>query len=118
MLWKLKKKVKTPKVELSNEWKFYNIKILYKINASEEVVGAKRKKEKKQVSKLDFVRIIDLCVKHKIVTKQFARDLHNVRDLRNRLHLGGLVEVEKEYTKEDLNFVFKVAEKVKGAVSN
>ena len=116
--WKLKKKVETKEVELSDEWKFYDIKILHKINASEEVVGAKRKKERKQVSKLDFVRIIDLCVKHKIVTEHFSKDLHKVRELRNRLHLGGLEEVEKEYTKRDLNFVFGVAERVIGVVSN
>lgn len=91
---------------------------LYKISASEEVIGAKRKKEKKQLDKLDFVYIIDLCVNHKIVTKQFSKELHKVRKLRNKLHLGGLEEVEKEYTKEDLNFVFKVAEKAKSIVSS
>lgn len=115
--WKLKKKVKTKEVELSDEWKFYDAKTLYEISASEEVVGAKRRRERKQVDKLDFVRIIDLCVKHKIVTKQFSKDLHKVRELRNRLHLGGLAEVEREYTKKDLNFVFGVAERARSAVS-
>jgi len=118
LLWRLKKKVKTKEIELSEEWKFYDVKILHKINVSEQVVGAKRKREKKQVSKLDFVRIIDLCVKHKIVTEQFSKELHKVRELRNRLHLGGLEEVEREYTKRDLNFVFGVAERVISVVSN
>ncbi len=118
LLWKLRKKIKTKEVELSNEWRFYDVITLYKISASEVVIGAKRKKEKKQLDKLDFVYIIDLCVNHKIVTEQFSKELHKVRKLRNKLHLGGLEEVEKEYTKEDLNFVFKVAEKVKSIVSS
>ena len=116
--WKLKNKVKAEKIELSQEWKFYDVKILHKISASEEVVGAKRRRGKKQVSKLDFVRIIDLCVKHKIVTNQFSKELHKVRELRNRLHLGGLEEVEREYTKKDLNFVFGVVEGVISGMSD
>ncbi len=117
LLWKLKKKIKTTKVELSDKWKFYDIKTLHKIGASEEVIGAKRKKEKKEINKLDFVRIIDLCAKYKIVTKQFSEEIHKVRKLRNRLHIGGLAKVEKEYTKKDLKFVFGVAKKTKILVS-
>ena len=117
LLWRLKKKVKATKVKLSDEWKFYDIKILYKISVSEEVVGAKRKKEKKEIKKLDFVRIIDLCVKYKIVAKQFSEEIHKVRKLRNRLHIGGLAKAEKEYTKKDLKFVFGVAKKIKILVS-
>lgn len=118
LLWKLKKEVKATKIELSGEWKFYDVRILHKISALEEVVGAKRRKEKKELNRLDFVYIIDLCVKHKIVTEQLSKELHKVRKLRNRQHIGGLAEVEKEYTKEDLNVVFGVAEKVKSAVSD
>ena len=74
-------------------------------------------KEKKQINKLDFMRIIDYCDKYKIVTKKFSEEIHNVRELRNRLHIGGLSKVEKEYTKKDLKFVFGVAKKIKALVS-
>ena len=117
LLWKLKKRLKAKKVELSDEWKYYNIKILHKINTSEEIICGRRKKEKRRVGKLDLVRIIDLCVQYKIITKQFSIKVHEVRQLRNRLHIGGLAKIEKEYTKEDLNFVFEVAKKVKNTVS-
>lgn len=117
LLWKLKKKIKSTKVELSDEWKYYNIKILHRIDALEEIIGGSRKKEKRDISKLDFVRVIDLCVKHGIITEQFSKKVHKVRELRNRLHIGGLAEIEKEYTKKDLNFVFVVAKKVKNTVS-
>ena len=117
LLWKLKKIIKTAKVELSGEWVFYDIKTLYKIDDSEEIIGAKRRKEKKQINKLDFVRIIDLCAKYKIATEQFSEEIHKVRILRNQLHIGGLAKIEKEYTKKDLKFVFGVAKKVKILVS-
>ena len=117
LLWKLKKKIKSRKVELSEEWRYYNIKILHRLDASEEIIGGNRKKEKKDINKLDFIRVIDLCVKHGIITKQFSRKVHQVRELRNRLHIGGLAKVDKEYTKKDLNFVFGVAKKVKNTVS-
>ena len=117
LLWRLKKKIKSTKVELSDKWKYYNIKILHQIDTSEEIIGGNRKKEKKDINKLDFVRVIDLCVKHGIITEQFSEKAHKVRELRNRLHIGGLAEIEKEYTKKDLNFVFGVAKKVKNTVS-
>lgn len=42
--WKLKKKIKAEKIELSKEWKCYDVRVLHKINTSEEVVGAKRRR--------------------------------------------------------------------------
>lgn len=117
LLWRLKKKIKSTKVELSDEWKYYDIKILHQVGASEEIIGGRRKKEKKDINKLDFVRVIDLCVKHGIITKRFSKKVHKVRELRNRLHIGGLAEIEKEYRKKDLNFVFGIAKKVKNTVS-
>jgi len=117
LLWKLKKKIKSRKVELSDEWKYYNIKILHRIDDLGEVIGGNRKKEKKDINKLDFIRVVDLCVKHRIITERFSKKVHQVRELRNRLHIGGLAEIDKEYTKKDLNFVFGVAKKVKRTVS-
>jgi len=113
LLWRLKKKVKSDKIELSDEWKYFDIKTIHVIEPdSEEVIAGKRKKEKKSLDGLDFVRIIDLCMKHNIINKSICEDLHKVRRLRNRLHIGGLKEVEKEYTKKDLDFVFGVAIRV------
>lgn len=117
LLWKLKQKIKEHDVELSDEWKYFNVKIIHKINATDEIVGAQRKKEKKRIDQLDFVRIIDLNVKHEVITKIFAKKLHTVRKLRNRLHIGGLLEMEKKYKKSDLEFVFNVASDVKKIVS-
>ena len=117
LLWKLKKKVKDDMVELSDEWKYIDIKIIHRLNELEYIIVGKRKKETRQFNQLDFVRIIDLCKKHKIINNNLAKDSHHVRKLRNRLHISGLTAMEKDYTKSDLNFVFNVAKSAKEIVS-
>lgn len=118
LLWKLKQKIKNDEIELNDEWKYFDIKILCPSNEiGHEIIAGKRKKETKQVDRLDFIRIIDLCLKHKIIRKQFSKDVHDVRKLRNRLHIGGLKKMEKKYTHNDLNSVFGIAKKTKKIAS-
>ncbi len=118
LLWKLKEIHKINSIELVDEWKYLNIKTIYTISLSEEVITGIRKKEKKDMEKLDFIRIIDLSVKHKIIrSSKLKLNVNAVRKLRNRLHIGGLAEIEKEYKPEDLEFCFKIAKKVREIVS-
>lgn len=67
LLWKLKQVINKKEVELSNEWKYINVKILHKISSSEEIIGAKRKKETRKIDRLDFNRIIKM--KNTILSK-------------------------------------------------
>lgn len=106
LLWKLKQKIKTQQVELSNEWKYFNIKILHTINKSQQIIAGRRELEKKRLDRLDFLRIIDLCLKYKIINKSLSNKLHKTRELRNKLHIGGLKEIEKNYTNKILKSVF------------
>lgn len=99
---------------MHDDWKYLDIKVIHTIDENQEVVAGTRKRETRILDKLDFVRITDLCEKNKIIkTKGDRESLDNVRKLRNRLHIGGLIEIEKEYRKEDLEFCFSVAKKVK-----
>ncbi len=114
LLWKFKQICKTDKVELDNEWRYPDIRVIYPVNSSEEVIAGIRRKEQKDLDRLDFRRITDLCQKHKIIkSKRLREGIDRVRELRNRMHIGGLPELEKEYTKNDLEFCFKIAKKVK-----
>lgn len=117
LLWKLKRLIDNEKVELSNEWQYVDIRVIYKLNESEEIIAGRRKKEIKKVNQLDFVRIIGLCEKYDVIDENFAKKAHKVRKLRNRLHIGGLTAMEKDYKKSDLNFVFDVAKDTKEFVS-
>lgn len=117
LLWKLKQYCKTEKIEMVGDWKYFDIYNLYKINESEEIIAGKRKKEKTDMNRLDFIKITLWCRKYKIInTEEFKKEIDTVRELRNRLHIGSLEEIEKEYSKKDLEFCFSVAKKVKEMV--
>ena len=119
LLWKLKQIFGNKKIELDDEWKYSDIKILHKLTSSEEIIAGRRKKDKKDIDRIDFVRITDLCFQHGLIsTEELRRDVNEVRLLRNRLHIGGLVAAEKEYSKENLEFCFGVASKIKKLVSS
>ncbi len=118
LLWKLKFFYKYTKVEMPNEWKYFDIKSIHSISSSEEVIAGKRKKESKEFDKLDFNRIIDLCKENKIiVSERLESDLDKLRVFRNKLHIGGLREIEKEYNVTDLEFCFSVQERIIKLVS-
>lgn len=117
LFWKLKQYCASEKVEMDDEWKYFNIRTLHKINDSEEVIAGNRKKEKTDMNRLDFIKIILLCRKYQIInTDEFKEEIDIVRELRNRLHIGSLSEIEKEYSKKDLEYCFSVAKKVKEVV--
>ncbi len=117
LLWKLKIIINNNKVELSDSWKYIDIKIIYKTK-NEEIIAGKRRKKIKKIDALNFMRIIDLCQKYKIINASFAEELHKVREIRNKQHISGLSTIEEKYGKEDLNFVFDVARKTKKIIKN
>lgn len=118
LLWKLKQVVISKKIELEGEWKYPDLKVLYKISDSEQVIAGKRRKEKIAIEKLNFLHSTMLCVKYKIIkSKKLEKDIDKVRTYRNRQHLGGLHEVERDYSKGDLEFCFSAAERVRSIVS-
>ncbi|HSW88425.1 MAG TPA: hypothetical protein VLG12_04645 [Candidatus Saccharimonadales bacterium] len=117
LLWKLKKYCKENKVALGGEWKYYDVKILHKIDISHEVIAGLRKFEEKIIDKLDFLRIIGYCYKYELIgSEKLKKEIDIVRELRNKLHLGGLSSLEKEYIEKDLEHCFLVMEKVKDLV--
>jgi hypothetical protein len=119
LLWKLKLVCNARRIELTDDWKYFEIKTIYMINESKEAVAGLRKREQKDVNRLDFLRITDLCRKYKIIkSKKLREDIDKVRKLRNRMHIGGLSEIEKEYQKSDLEFCFDVVRKTKRQMSN
>lgn len=118
LLWKFKQTCTASNVKLDNEWRYLNIKTIHPLSDSEEVIAGFRKKEQKDLDHIDFLRITDLCQKYKIIkSKELRGDVDKVRELRNRLHIGGLSELEKEYSKNDLEFCFNVARKIKNIIS-
>jgi len=98
--WKLIEQIEGKTIELSDDWIYKNVKILYESKEDGQVVGAIRNKVKKNAEQLDFIRIIDVALKHKIITKKIWENLHTVRKYRNRLHIDDSPETEGGYTKK------------------
>lgn len=117
LLWKLKKIVEEKNVELSEEWIYFDIKKLCDKDKGVEVIAGFRRKEKKVLEKLDFMRISDICLKHNLIDSDLKIEIDQVRKLRNRLHIGSLNEIEKLYTRSDLDLCFKVAGKVRKLIT-
>lgn len=114
LLWKFKQVCSTQIIELADEWKYPDPKVIYKIDDSQEIIAGLRKKEKININRIDFLRTTRLCRKYGIISSEkLEKDIDKVRELRNRMHIGGLSEIENEYKKSDLKFCFDVAKRVK-----
>lgn len=116
--WKLKTDLNSNKLSPHYDYTYSNWKLIHKLENETEIMSVIRKKSIKKLEDLDFNRTIDYCYKYQILEDEtLLKDLHKVRKLRNRLHIGGLSEVEKEYSEADLEFCFKVTKKIKQAFS-
>lgn len=117
LFWKLGQVEKNKKVEIPSRWKYCDIVILCKISPMEQVIAGKRKREQRNIETIDFKHVIDLCFENKIFSKPLVEDLHAMRELRNRQHLGSLKSLEKKYTRAEMEFCFGLAKKVKDLVA-
>lgn len=117
LFWKLRQLEKANKVELPDDWRYVDVKILYEVNNSEQIVAGKRKKESRKIDAIDFKHVIDLCKENAILDTALKTDLHKMRGLRNRQHLGNLTTLEEQYTKGEMEFCFGLAKKVKELVA-
>ncbi|KKU80680.1 MAG: hypothetical protein UY07_C0036G0007 [Parcubacteria group bacterium GW2011_GWA1_47_8] len=114
LLWFLKKKVK--EVDLKRETKRFKIeKEIYQISDAEKIVLGKDVTTVEQIkfSKLNLADINTLCKENGIITDSIFKKVNKVRELRNKLHIGTLTVIEKDYSKKDLEFVFSVAREIK-----
>lgn len=63
-------------------------------------------------ARTDFARVNKVCLDLGIFSEQFFRKIERVRDLRNRIHLQGLDQVDRSYTKRQLMSVSYVLNKL------
>ena len=102
-------------IPLKESWKYYNVKTLHSMSEEVQIICGARKKtqNKKKLQKLNFVEINRKCKDLGFFDEILFKEIEKVRELRNRLHIWGLKNIDKEYTKRDLEFVFSIAAKVK-----
>lgn len=95
------------------EKSYSEIKLLYNVDAATKIVGAKAvKKHEKFRKKTQFKTVCDAYKKGKLIDVDLIKDINDLREKRNKIHLAGLSKVENYYTKNDINVAFEVANRV------
>lgn len=56
----------------------------------------------------DFKKVNEVCLELKIFPKRFFKKIEKVRILRNKIHIQGLGNIDRSYTKKELEFVSSV----------
>lgn len=78
-----------------------------------QIIAGKRFKKKKKITKnTQFKQINCIALDRKIISKNLHDEIDEIRELRNRIHLSSLKDIEKKYTRETLNRAFETARKV------
>ena len=113
LLWKIKREVGTGKVALSDEWRHRVLSSVLVTESDEEyhISFTKQTKERKDVNKLDFNRMIALCRSEKLLQEKVLSDLDAVRKMRNRVHIGGLTTVTKTFPQKNIEFALEMLER-------
>ena len=112
LLWKIKQEIGTGKIALSDEWKHQVLSSVFIQQNDEEyrISFTKQTKERKNVNKLDFNRLIDVCKSENLLQKKVLDDLDIVRKWRNKIHIGGLTSVTKVFPKKNVAFALETLE--------
>jgi len=88
-------------------------KLLHQIDKLTKIEGVKCvKKHEKFKKNTQFKTVCDAYKKGKLIDNELIKNINDLRDKRNKIHLAGLTKVENYYTKNDINEAFEVANKV------
>jgi len=114
LFWVLKKESE-PSDWTIDGWRFKCEKVLYEVSHKRRIVAGEEifEKKKHKDEKVNLGQLISIF--KKIFPKRdiLARELNEVRKLRNRQHISSVKEFDGDYSKRELEFVFSVAKEVK-----
>ena len=60
----------------------------------------------------DFKRVNEVCLNLKLFSEKLFEKIEKVRKLRNRIHIQGLSNIDRSYTKKELEFVGSVMDEL------
>ncbi len=119
LLYKLKLFIKSDiliEKDKKNKWVYPDVKVLHKLPGStdEIIAGTRKIKEiETRVDKINFEGLVTHCKINDLITEDLYREIKKLKNLRNRLHIGGLKEIEKGYSEKDLKLAFSAAQRLK-----
>ena len=118
LLWKLNREISAGRAEIRDRLRLKDIGCFVPLKSEDgnDIAIAEKIREVRTIEEVDFKRRIDLSERHGIIEGELIKKLHEVRNVRNKLHIDGLEEVKKSYEQEDIDFVFTVLEETIKAV--
>lgn len=101
------------------KWEYDECKVIYEIDKTEQVVGAKRHKNYEKLNKnTQFKTINEMALNSKLITKELYEKVDYIRTLRNHIHLASLSSTEDFYKKSDVDECFSIANSIINHVEN
>ena len=120
LLWSIKEEVGVEKIALKDEPKYHILHTLHTNYTREqkdgeeefEIALTKITKEKKDADKMDFNQMILVAKSKTLLPEDLLDDIDKVRKMRNKIHIGGLKTIIKNYPQEDVDFTLEVLEEI------
>lgn len=100
------------------DWIYRNIKVLYKAREGSDslcmeiIAGERIKKRVNTKGYIDFKVLNKICYEGGIISERVYRETEKVRELRNKIHLFRLSEIDRKYSKKDVNSVSKIVDSI------
>lgn len=66
----------------------------------------------------DFKKVNEVCLVLKIFSKKLFNKIEKVRKLRNKIHIQGLNNLDRSYTKNELEFISSVMNELLGKINS
>ena len=97
--------------ESSKEWEYKIIESLKKVNYSwEEIILCKRSKKNYKINKCDFNVLNNFAYKKiNLYWESVFKEIDYIRKKRNKIHLMSLEDIDRIYSQDQMNRVFKWA---------
>lgn len=104
------------------DWRCVRSNILpkaYKSETGERLSICERKKPRFTLNKqTDFKKVNEVCFALKIFSRKLFDKIEKVRKLRNKIHIQGLDNLDRSYTKHELEFISSVMNELIGKISS
>ena len=91
----------------------------YKSDKGERLSVCERIKPKFKLNKqTDFKKVDEVCFALKIFPKKLFNKIQKIRKLRNKIHIQGLNNLDRSYTKHELEFISSVMNELLGKINS
>ena len=89
----------------------------YKSDKGERLSICERTRSEFKLNKqTDFKKVNEVCLDLKIISKKLFNKIEKIRKLRNKIHIQGLDNLDRSYTKSELEFISSAMNELLGKI--